>query len=131
MTIAYPWALLLLLLPPVLYRTLPAYLEQRPAVLVPWFRRIADLLGQTPTRGAVVARTGPVEALILMLLWGLLVLAIARPQLLEPPVSRVVPTRDLMLLVDLSGSMETKDFTNAAGDRVTGSPRSRRCWMTF
>ena len=46
------------------------------------------------------------------------VVAIARPQYLEPPVSRVVPTRDLMLLVDLSGSMETEDFTNANGDTV-------------
>ena len=49
---------------------------------------------------------------------GLLVLALARPQLIEPPISRVLPTRDLMLLVDLSGSMETEDFTNASGETV-------------
>ena len=50
------------------------------------------------------------------------VLALARPQFLEPPVSRVLPTRDLMLLVDLSGSMEAEDFTNSRGmtvDRLT------------
>ncbi len=37
---------------------------------------------------------------------------------LEPPVSQVVPTRDLMLLVDLSGSMEAEDFTNQQGKQV-------------
>ncbi|MEM0925748.1 MAG: VWA domain-containing protein, partial [Planctomycetota bacterium] len=29
------------------------------------------------------------------------------------------PTRDLMLAIDLSGSMETKDFVDRSGDRVT------------
>jgi Ca-activated chloride channel family protein len=79
---------------------------------------MADLLGQTPARGARVARAGLLELLFLWLLWSLLVVAIARPQYLEPPVSRILPTRDLMLLVDLSGSMETADFANAEGETV-------------
>jgi len=117
-TLSYPWLLLLVLVPPVLRRLLPAYREARPALAVPWFRRMADLLGQTPARGAEVARAGRLELLVLWLLWALLVVAIARPQYLEPPVSRTLPTRDLMLLVDLSGSMETADFNNAAGETV-------------
>ena len=117
-TLSYPWLLLLVLVPPVLRRLLPAYREARPALAVPWFRRMADLLGQTPARGAEVARAGLPKLLFLWLLWALLVVAIARPQYLEPPVSRTLPTRDLMLLVDLSGSMETADFNNAAGETV-------------
>jgi len=117
-SLSYPWLLLLVLVPPVLRRLLPAYREARPALAVPWFRRMADLLGQTPARGAEVARAGRLELLFLWLLWALLVVAIARPQYLEPPVSRTLPTRDLMLLVDLSGSMETADFNNAAGETV-------------
>ena len=117
-SLSYPWLLLLVLVPPVLRRLLPAYREARPALAVPWFRRMADLLGQTPARGAEVARAGLPELLFLWLLWALLVVAIARPQYLEPPVSRTLPTRDLMLLVDLSGSMETADFNNAAGETV-------------
>jgi len=117
-SLSYPWLLLLVLVPPVLRRLLPAYREARPALAVPWFRRMADLLGQTPARGAEVARAGRLELLVLWLLWALLVVAIARPQYLEPPVSRTLPTRDLMLLVDLSGSMETADFNNAAGETV-------------
>jgi Ca-activated chloride channel family protein len=117
-TLSYPWLLLLVLLPPVLRRLLPAYRESRRALAVPWFQRMADLLGQTPSPGAVVTRAKVLELLFLWLLWAILVVAIARPQYLEPPISRVVPTRDLMLLVDLSGSMEAEDFTNANGDTV-------------
>jgi Ca-activated chloride channel family protein len=117
-TLSYPWLLLLVFLPPVLRRLLPVYREPRRALAVPWFQRMADLLGQTPSRGAVVARTKTLELLFLWLLWALLVVAIARPQFLEPPISRVVPTRDLMLLVDLSGSMEAEDFKNANGETV-------------
>ena len=35
-----------------------------------------------------------------------------------PPVSRDLPTPDLLLLVDLSGSMAQQDFTTAAGAKV-------------
>ena len=117
-TLTYPWLLLLVLLPPVLRRLLPAYREPRRALGVPWFQRMADLLGQRPSKGAVVTQARLFELLFLWLLWAILVVAIARPQYLEPPISRVVPTRDLMLLVDLSGSMETEDFTNANGETV-------------
>jgi Ca-activated chloride channel family protein len=110
--------LLLVFVPPVLRHLLPAYREPRQALAVPWFRRIADLLGQTPSKGAVVTRAKLFELLLLWLLWAILVVAIARPQYLEPPINRVVPTRDLMLLVDLSGSMETEDFSNKKGETV-------------
>lgn len=58
------------------------------------------------------------------LLWLLVLTAQARPQWLEPPVSRKQPPRDLHLLLDLSGSMRQEDFTNTAGGReiVCSSP---------
>lgn len=45
-------------------------------------------------------------------------MALARPQLLEDPVEQVLPTRDLLLIVDLSGSMEANDFTDELGERI-------------
>lgn len=118
MTLAHPWLLLLILLPPVLRLVLPPYRESRQAIRASWFQRIANLIGATPAAGAVVATTSPTRLFFQWLLWALLVLAIARPQLIQQPVSRVLPTRDLLLLVDLSASMGEVDFTNAAGDRV-------------
>ena len=117
-TLSHPWLLLLILLPPLLRIVLRPYRESRQAIRVPWFQRMATLLQQQPSAGAVVAKAKKSVLIFNWLLWMLVVLALARPQFLEPPVSRVLPTRDLMLLVDLSGSMETEDFTNSKGDRV-------------
>ena len=116
--LSHPWILLLVLLPPVLRLVAPPYRESRQAIRVPWFQRMATLLKQSPSEGAVIADAKKSELLYLWVLWMLIVLALARPQILEPPITRVLPTRDLMLLVDLSGSMEAKDFTNTEGDRV-------------
>lgn len=117
-TLAYPWLMLLILLPPLLRLVLPAYREPKQAIRTTWFGRIAKLLGAEPGEGAVIAKTSWIRLLFQWVLWSLLVLAIARPQFIEPPIRRVQPTRDLLLLVDLSGSMEAEDFTNAAGERV-------------
>jgi len=116
--LSYPWLLLLILVPPVLRQVLPAYREPRRALSVPWFQRMAQVLDQQPSAGAVVVPAKKMELLYLWMLWTILVVGIARPQYLEPPVSQVLPTRDLMLLVDLSGSMEAKDFTNQQGKQV-------------
>jgi Ca-activated chloride channel family protein len=117
-TLAHPWLLILIPLP-ILWRILtPAHRETRQAIRAPWFRRVADLMGEKPRPGASVPRSRLFERVSSWVFWLLIVLALARPQYLEPPISQVVPTRDLMLLVDLSGSMETQDFKNARGETV-------------
>ena len=116
--LSYPWLLLLILAPPVLRLITPPYRESRQAIRVPWFQRMATLLQLRPADGAAIAASKTSTLLFMWILWALIVLALARPQFLEPPISRVLPTRDLMLLVDLSGSMETRDFTNSEGDTV-------------
>lgn len=115
--LAYPWLLVLLPLPLLLRRLLPAYREPRQALRLPWFDRITALAAQAPS-GRPGARPGWGGGLVMALSWLLLVLALARPQLLEPPLRRVVPTRDLLLLIDLSGSMEARDFAAASGATI-------------
>ncbi|MCW8846854.1 MAG: VWA domain-containing protein [Gammaproteobacteria bacterium] len=58
-----------------------------------------------------------------LLCWALLVLAAARPQLLGEPVPLPVTGRDLMLAVDLSGSMQEQDFliNQKPVDRLTAT----------
>jgi Ca-activated chloride channel family protein len=51
--------------------------------------------------------------------WALIVVAMARPVWLGDPIEKDEPTRDLMLLVDLSGSMDTQDFADPQGRRAT------------
>jgi len=115
---SYPWLLLLLPLPIALRYLLPFYRESHPAIRLPWFQRIAELLGADPAREAVVREPGWGVRLVHWLAWLCIVLALARPQFFEPPIERVVPTRDILLVVDLSGSMETADFTNQQGVTV-------------
>ena len=117
-TLAHPLLLWLVLLPPVLRLVLPPYRDPRQAIRAPWFERIARLIGAEPGEGAVVARTSWLRLVFQWLMWSLVVLALARPQFLEEPIQKIIPTRDLLLLVDLSGSMEAEDFTNREGERV-------------
>ena len=122
LTLAYPWLLVSLPLPLVVRRFAPPYRERREGLRVPFFARLAALTGQEPSTGAVVARGGWVRAVALVACWVCVVAALVRPQWLEPPISRTIPVRDMMLAVDLSGSMGTKDFTDPSGrtvDRLT------------
>jgi Ca-activated chloride channel family protein len=59
--------------------------------------------------------------LLAFLCWLLLVTAAARPQWLGEPVELPLSGRDLLLAVDLSGSMQTRDFTlgGETVDRLT------------
>lgn len=121
-TLAYPWLLLLLALPLLLRFFLPAHREPRPALQIPFLDRLAKACGQEPASGAAVLQGVWGRKLVLPFVWLCVVLALARPQWIEPPVSKAVPMRDLLLAVDLSGSMETQDFATADGkttDRLT------------
>ena len=56
--------------------------------------------------------------LLNLLVWALLLLAVARPVYVEKPIERQQPVRDLMLAIDISQSMETTDFTDANGQKI-------------
>jgi len=58
------------------------------------------------------------QRMVLWVVWCALVLALARPQIIEEPITKTLPGRDLLIAVDLSGSMETEDFTDAEGKRI-------------
>ncbi|MGC4075033.1 MAG: VWA domain-containing protein [Nibricoccus sp.] len=119
LTFAYPWMFLVCLLPLIVRWLLPPHREQRRAVVVPFLGRLAELTGQQPGSGATILRGSVVRKVSVLLTWVLVVVALARPQWIERPVSREIPARDLLLAVDLSGSMETQDFKNKDGKAVT------------
>jgi len=112
----YPWLLLLLPLPWLAYRYLPAYNEARSAVRVPFFAAMSRAVGEAP--GIVGSRRNHWQLLLSFLVWALILLAAARPVFVEKPIERQQPVRDLMLAIDLSQSMETEDFTNASGAKI-------------
>jgi len=115
---AYPWMFGLLLLPFFVRLLIKPYKEQREAVRVPFFEDLKRITGRTPGKGAVILRLRFFQKLMLPLAWLLIVGALARPQWVEDPITRIEAGRDLMLAVDLSGSMETRDFLDAEGNRI-------------
>lgn len=112
---AIPWAFALLPLPLLVRWLSPAYREPRLAVRVPFMDRLRRVTGtETDTRPAVMRRRR-LQWLHLVLVWLGVVTAAARPQWLSDPIVRELPMRDLLVALDLSGSMETRDFTDPSG----------------
>jgi Ca-activated chloride channel family protein len=114
-----PWAFVLLPAPFIMWWLLPPYREQVEAVRVPFFEQMASALGETPRRGGAQLRTNLLQRLLAPLVWLLLIVGLARPQFVEPPIEKIESARDLMLAVDLSGSMDTRDMFDPDGNRIT------------
>ena len=117
--LAWPWLLPLLPLPILAWWLLPPYRARQASVQIPFFDRLAAATGQTPQRGAVVLRRRAVQMIVAALIWILLVTALARPQWVGNPVTREVSARDLILAIDISGSMDQRDFKTSDGAMLT------------
>jgi Ca-activated chloride channel family protein len=115
---AWPWAFAALPLPLLVWWLLPPYREQRASVQIPFFARFAAATGQTPQRGAVVLRRLPLQMIVAALAWILLIAALARPQWVGDPITHEVSARDVMLALDVSGSMDQTDFRAADGQSL-------------
>ena len=81
---------------------------------------LVSLSGQQPRAGVVVGRRGLWRSMSLIVCWLLAIAALMRPQWIEPPLHRDKPARDLLLLVDLSGSMDTRTSPTPPAPRSTG-----------
>lgn len=112
----WPWFLLALPLPLLLRKLLPPLTTaQQAALKVPFLQDFDDLT----THASVTVRRWPLWLAIIA--WCLLIGAATRPQWLGEPIEQSVTGRDLMLAVDVSGSMEEQDFVmdNHRVDRLT------------
>lgn len=115
LSFAHPWIFLLLPLAYVVWKAVPPSRRPRPAIRVPFLGRISEAGGnRESTQGTKEGPGWPTRIVV----WLLLVTALARPQWVEPPVEKSLPTRDLLLLVDLSASMVKEDFTDDDGQQV-------------
>ena len=115
---AWPWWLCALPLPVLARWWLPARRNASAALKVPYGARIDAVAAGG---GHSVRGRGP--GLFAWLAWALLCLAAARPQHLGPPITPPQVGRDLMLAVDLSGSMDEQDMQlgGAVVDRLTAA----------
>jgi len=104
---AWPWMLLALLLPLLARRWLPPAALPRGAALQAPLPELHALSEVSVTGGSRVVWA---RRALLLTCWLLLVLAACRPQWLGEPQALPVSGRDLLLAVDVSGSMSEEDF---------------------
>ncbi len=116
----WPWVFAFLPLPLLVWYLLPSASETRQAALrVPFiedFSALADDPASKKNRRLMMT-------IGLIICWLLLLLASARPQWVGEPLQLPVSGRDLMMAVDLSGSMQVEDFQikGQTVDRLTAT----------
>lgn len=104
---AWPWLFWLLPLPLLMYWVLPkANDSQSSALRTSLFSRWKSLSVNSGQQG----QHQWWHFLLSVLLWVILVFAIARPQWIGEPIELPASGRDLMISIDISGSMEAKDL---------------------
>lgn len=119
LSFAFPWAFLALPLPFLVNRFLPESSNVQDAGLkVPSFGSFAVLADRSRREQLLNWRMW-----VAIIAWLLLVTAAARPERIGDEVDVPVSGRNLMLAVDLSGSMDQKDFELGARrvDRLTAT----------
>ncbi len=121
------WALALLPLPLVLRLILPAARAESVALRLPMLQRLAGTGAPPPE----VPRPGRLRTALAVIAWLLLVLAIAAPVRIEPPITRDTSGRDILLALDLSGSMETQDMAGPDGAKVSRLDAARAVLKDF
>lgn len=118
---AYPLIFALLLLPFIFYALMPAVKGLHgDALKVPFLvdlKRIS-VVSQGLWHTSTGAEPPTKRFWFLYLIWGLLCLAAARPQIIGEPIRLRAESRDIMLVLDISTSMLEPDFA-LGGRRAT------------
>jgi len=103
--LAAPWALLALPLPLLAARLIPAEPEGGSGAL-----RVPGTLVGEGRSGVDLAARGRRRAALTWTLWIALVVALSGPRLVMPATALPASGREIMIAMDLSGSMERRDF---------------------
>ena len=102
----WPWLLALLPLPLLVRHFMPvAKVVQDAALRVPFMEDLS-----AHASGGSLQRKQPWMLVLAMVAWLCLTIAAARPQWISDQIDVPISGRDLMLAVDLSGSMRNVDF---------------------
>lgn len=112
---AHPAIFLLLPLPIAVLFLVPPYKQKSEALRFPFFRNIAKAVGQEPKPGSRVLSRSSFLMVFVGCIWCLLVTALAGPERVGEPIVQEKAARDVMLAIDISGSMDQRDFAGTDG----------------
>lgn len=114
----HKWLLLLVLLPFILFYVFPSFKQKAFAIRIPFFDLAAKASGAKVERGVRVYKKPIVDIIVGLLVWCCLVVALSEPVALGKPQTQTIVSRDVMLAIDLSGSMEEPDFPSEEGSKI-------------
>ncbi|MGR5268600.1 VWA domain-containing protein [Vibrio astriarenae] len=117
LSFSYPWLGLLILLPVVMFFS-PKHLTRQIALRFSHFDKLIEVTGTQPNSGAVVFTPLWWQRILICLTYLSLVIAATKPVWLGEPVAIEKSGREMMVAVDLSGSMEARDFVDPEGIAV-------------
>jgi Ca-activated chloride channel family protein len=116
---AWPWMIILLVLPALVRVLGPGTkIDQTsgaPELLFPYIDRLKSIFPQQQRRN----RSNRFYTTVQMLIWLSLTVALMRPELLDQFTPLLSNGYDLMLAVDLSGSMQALDYTKKNGEQAS------------
>ncbi|AJC48524.1 VWA domain-containing protein [Allofrancisella guangzhouensis] len=111
--VEYPWFLILIILPVLVYWILPrAKKDEQLALKTPFFKEIKS---QITDGGSSNFRRANYLKYLLGIIWVFLVVSGSGLQWLGKPMNLPQSGRDLMIAIDLSGSMAIQDMKKADG----------------
>ena len=111
--VEYPWFLTLIILPLVVYWIIPrASPDKQLALKTPFFEQIKS---QLPIAGSSNFKRANYFKYLLTMIWALLIVSGTGLQWMGKPINLPQSGRDLMMAIDLSGSMAIEDMKKADG----------------
>ncbi|WP_375749788.1 VWA domain-containing protein [Vibrio sp. HN007] len=129
--LTYPGWLFALPAPLIIYYLIPAYRTRKSAIRVPFFDLLLDSLGETPHEGATTLARATWQRITLVISWICIVVAMTKPTILGEPQTRELMGRDIMVVVDLSGSMSETDFISEDGQKINRLDAAKRVLKDF
>jgi len=115
----HSWVFLLMPLPLLIHYFWPSFSSEQPSLRVPFFEHVVLLDKQNTMQQGLVLKRRWWQKIMVVLVWLLILLAAAKPVWLSEPIEIKEPARDLMVAVDLSGSMAELDFAAVGEEPIS------------
>ena len=126
----YPLAFVLLLAPFLVAYSPLRYISRRSALRISFMEDIHSVQGDKE-ESVGISRATLFQKLLLLLVWSLVVVALAKPQLIGEPIVKEISQREILVAVDLSGSMATQDFKGKDGKKIDRLEAVKEVLSTF
>lgn len=114
---SYPWVFVLLLLPFLISKAPWYYISKRSALRIS-FKEDIDAVNRYVNSTNGVSRASFWQKVLLSLVYIFVVTALAKPQYIGEPLTKEISQREVLVAIDLSGSMATKDFKDKNGTAI-------------